>query len=467
MKKLASVVLAAGQGTRMKSPLPKVLHRLNNIPMVCHVLSAVEGLNPERVIVVVARETGYAVKDALNGEKIEFVQQRYQLGTANALSSALKRIGNFDGDILVLNGDTPLVTTDILKAFLTKHRRGRKSLSIASFLADNPSGYGRILRDSSKRAYAVREEGDATDKEKGIKEVNSGLYLMNSDALSLIRSIRKNRNKGEYYLTDILHLACSKGLRSGVYRSGDEVYFTGINTMEELVTAQRLLREMTVRDWMDRGVGFMDEESVNIQPGVTLGAGTYIYPNVCLEGNTSIGAGCIIYPNVRVAESRIGDGVIIKDSSVIESAELQQDVIVGPFARIRPGTVIKRDARIGNFVEVKASTVGEGTKAQHLSYIGDADIGKDVNIGAGTITCNYDGVKKHRTVIKDNVFIGSDSQLVAPVKVGMDAYVGAGSTITSNVPEGTLAVSRSKEKHFKGWAKKNKSRKKKIKEKRG
>ncbi|NOY39859.1 MAG: UDP-N-acetylglucosamine diphosphorylase/glucosamine-1-phosphate N-acetyltransferase [Nitrospirae bacterium] len=458
-KALACVVLAAGQGTRMRSTIPKVLHRLNGIPMIHYVLRAVAGLGPVRVIVVAGRDNERVLKEALKSEDVQFALQKAPLGTAHALMSAGKALRGFQGDILVLNGDTPLVSTMTLKKFITRHRRARKSLSLLSFIAEDPTGYGRILRGRSGTPLGIREEKDATEEERAINEVNSGIYLFKPRTLTLLRKIGLNSKKGEYYLTDILEIASQKGLGCGVYCSGDEREFMGINTVEELLRAQRILREKTVRYWLERDVSFMDETAVYIHPDVVIGEGTHIYPNVYLEGKTSIGSGCVIYPDVRITDSTVGDEVTIKDSSVIESAEIQGNTIIGPFARLRPGTMIMKDARIGNFVEVKASTIGEGAKAQHLSYIGDADVGKKVNIGAGTITCNYDGVKKHRTVIEEGVFIGSDTQLVAPVKVEKGAYVGAGSTITRDVPSGALAISRSPERHIRGWANKRKKKK--------
>ncbi|NOZ24750.1 MAG: UDP-N-acetylglucosamine diphosphorylase/glucosamine-1-phosphate N-acetyltransferase [Nitrospirae bacterium] len=459
-KALACVVLAAGQGTRMKSSIPKVLHTLNGIPMIHYVLRALAGLRPERVVVVVGRDNRKALEEALGSDAVGFALQRSPLGTAHALMSAARALGGFEGDVLVINGDTPLVSTGTLRRFITRHRRARRGLSLISFVAADPAGYGRIIRDGSGNPLGIREEGDATAEEKAVKEVNSGIYLFDSGTLPLLKKIRLNDKKGEYYLTDILEVASGRGIRCGVFCFGDETEFIGINTREELLRAQRLLRERTVRYWLERDVSFMDETSVYIHPDVVIGRGTRLYPNVYLEGDTTIGSGCVIYPDVRITDSTVGDGVTIKDSSVVESAEIHDDAVIGPFARLRPGTVIMKDAKIGNFVEVKASTVGEGAKAQHLSYIGDADVGRNVNIGAGTITCNYDGVKKHRTVIEEGAFIGSDTQLVAPVRVEKGAYVGAGSTITRDVPAGALAISRSRERHIRGWAGRKKKKRK-------
>ncbi len=457
-RRLACVVLAAGQGTRMKSTLPKVLHRINGIPMIRHVLRALSGLKPETVVVVVGRDNGSALRKALEAEGVRFALQSRPLGTAHALRSAMRALGGFGGDVLVLNGDTPLVTTETLRRFVTLHRRGRRDISLLSFVAEDPRGYGRILRGGGKAPLLIREERDASEEEKRINEVNSGIYLFRHGSLSLVKRVRLNRDKGEYYLTDVLEIASLKGLRCGVYCLGDDREFMGVNTAEELRRAQKLQRRDVAARWIERGVSFMDEDTVYIHPDVLIGEGTFIYPNVFLEGKTVIGPGCTIYPGARITDSIIGAGVTIKDSSVIESSVVEDETVVGPFARLRPGTKIMKGARIGNFVEVKASTVDEGAKAQHLSYIGDAHVGKRVNIGAGTITCNYDGVRKHRTVIEDDVFIGSDSQLVAPVRVAKGAYVGAGSTITRDVPPGSLAISRVRERCIEGWAEKRRKK---------
>lgn len=452
MGRLAAIVLAAGMGTRMRSAVPKVLHRINGLPMIVHVLNAVKGLRSDRVVIVVGSENGAAIKDAVRAIGTEPVIQRRPLGTANAVLSAWRVLRDFRGDLLIVNGDTPLITSKTLRGFLGRHRRSGNDLSIISFNAENPRGYGRIVRDHTGRACLIREEEEASFGERSLSEVNSGVYLLTSDAFPLLRYIKADNKKKEYYLTDILSIAFRRGLKCGVFPMGDELEFSGINTKEELLKVQRLMTERVVRYWLQRDVGFMDEERVYIHSTVSIGQGTYIYPNVCIEGATHIGRDCLIHPNVRITDSTIGDGVVVKDSSVIESSEVGDGARVGPFARLRPGTRVLSNASIGNFVEIKASVIGEGSKAQHLSYIGDAEVGTGVNIGAGTITCNYDGVKKHKTVIEDDVFIGSDSQIVAPVRVKRGAYVGAGSTITHDVPSGALAISRTKQSNIEGWA---------------
>jgi bifunctional UDP-N-acetylglucosamine pyrophosphorylase/glucosamine-1-phosphate N-acetyltransferase len=288
--------------------------------------------------------------------------------------------------------------------------------------------------------------------------VNSGVYAIDPGALQLLKEIRLNESKGEYYLTDIVHVAREKGLKMDAFRIGSEDEFIGVNTLQELEKAGRLMKDRIIKRWRDGGVEFIDVGSVFLSSDTRIGRGTVVYPNVHLEGNTRIGKYCTIYPNVRIVESMIGDGAVIKDSTLIESSVVKQRASVGPFAHIRPGSEIGENARIGNFVEVKKSILGPGTKASHLSYLGDSKIGRNVNIGAGTITCNYDGYKKYVTTIEDSVFIGSDSQLVAPVRIGKGAYVGAGSTITRDVPSKALALSRVKQINIEGWATKRQSK---------
>ncbi len=452
-RRLAAVILAGGEGTRMRSQLPKVLHRLLGLPMIRYAVEAVMALAPEKTVVVVGSRTGKAIREALSGMGgLTFAVQRRPLGTGNALKTGLSALKGFRGDLIVLNGDTPLIRPETLKRLLSRHRRGQNVLTICSFSASEPGGYGRIIRDSSGKAVAIKEERDLAREEREIDEVNSGIYLINETVFPLAGKIRKNPVKGEYYITDLFEMVRGRGVRAVVQRLDGEDEFAGINTKDDLLRVQSMLRRRIVRDWVERDVFFIDEERVYVHPSVRIGPGTTIYPNVFIEGETLIGADCRIFPNVRIRDSRIGNNVVIKDSSVIEEAEIHDNVEAGPFARIRPGSILMESARIGNFVEINKSIIGAGTKAQHLSYIGDAEIGRDVNVGAGTITCNYDGVKKHRTVIEDGVFIGSDSQLVAPVRIGKSAYVGAGSTITRDVRPGALALTRPEQKEIRGWA---------------
>ncbi|GAB4408113.1 MAG: bifunctional UDP-N-acetylglucosamine diphosphorylase/glucosamine-1-phosphate N-acetyltransferase GlmU [Thermodesulfovibrionales bacterium] len=448
---LICVVLAAGIGKRMGSSTPKVLHKICGRAMLQYVLDAAGKLRPEKIVVVAGKHYN-EIKEALGRPGVSFVLQKEPKGTGDALLRAWEFLGGFKGDILVLNGDMPLITTLTLREFLAIYRKNRDALSILSFTAQDPSSYGRILRDRSKKAIGIVEDRDATPEQKAIKEVNSGVYAMNSEGMNLLTRIRLNKAKGEYYLTDLLGIAIRNGLKTGVYCIGSEEELIGVNNRHDLLTAERIMQKRIVDSMIKEGVNFIDIASVHIHSGVKIGREAVIYPNVYLEGDTRIGPGCIIYPNVRIVDSTIGSNAVIKDSSVIEGSAVKHNAQVGPFAHIRPESTISPYAKVGNFVEVKKSLIGCRTKASHLSYIGDAIVGKDVNIGAGTITCNYDGRKKYKTEIKDGVFIGSDTQLIAPVCVGRGAYVGAGSTITEDVPSMSLALSRVKQKNVEGWA---------------
>lgn len=463
----AGVVLAAGLGTRMKSSLPKVLHLLNGTPLLRYIVNTLYELRLQKIIVVTG-ERQKEIKESLTDTgRVSFVRQKDARGTADALSAAISSLRGFKGTILVVNGDTPLITGETLKRFLKKHKRNRNDISVLSFIAKEQNSYGRILRDRGGRIISIIEDRNATTSEKIIKEVNSGVYAIEHGSLHFLKEIKPNKGKGEYYLTDIVEIALNKGKKVESYCIGSEEEFMGINTRKELEKAGQLMRQRIVERFMNTGVSFIDAGSVFISTDTEIGKETLIYPNVHLEGRTKIGKGCIIYPNVRLLDTLIGDSVVIKDCTLIESSVVNDRASIGPFAHIRPESKIDAGVRIGNFVEVKKSVIGSGTKAMHLTYLGDAVIGKDVNIGAGTITCNYDGYTKHTTAIEDNVFIGSDSQLIAPVTIGKGAYVGAGSTITKNVPQKALALSRAEQKILEGWAirKKSKAKSQKLKEK--
>lgn len=440
----------------MNSAKPKVLHTLCGAPMVSYPLDAALALKPEKVVVVTGRDPE-AIRQALPPHKrVVFAVQKEPRGTAHALASALPSLRGFKGTALVLNGDTPLISPSTLRKFLAFHRKGRSAISILSFRASDPSSYGRIIRDAEGAPMAVVEDRDATRAQKAVSEVNSGVYALEPETLALVSRVRKNRRKGEYYLTDLLHMAVGEGLPAAVYQAALEEEFLGVNTRKDMALALRAIVRRQVQRWIERGVSFIEPEAVYIEPTVRIGADTLIFPNVFLQGRTKVGRSCTIYPNVRVADSSIKDGAVVKDSSVIEESTVGRNAQVGPFARLRPGSAIGDSARIGNFVEVKKSSIGAGSKAMHLSYIGDSMVGSRVNIGAGTITCNYDGRKKYRTVIKDGVFVGSDTQFVAPVKVGKGAYIGAGSTITEDVPADALAISRTRQRNIRGWSKRRK-----------
>jgi len=449
--KLAGVILAAGLGKRMNSSLPKVLHKIYDAPMLQYVLNTLNELKLQRIIVVVGKHFK-EIKESIKDEgTICFAHQKEARGTGDALLKTRQTLRGFKGTVLVINGDTPLVLRETLKKFLHLHKQKRNVISVLSFMAKEPGSYGRVIRDESGKAASIVENRDATDLQKKIKEVNSGIYAIESEAFPVLNGIKLNVSKGEYYLTDVISIAKDKGIKVDAFCIGSEDELIGVNTQGELEKVCQLMKDRIIKGWMNKGVSFMDTGSVFISPDVRIGKGTHIYPNVYLEGNTSVGRGCTIYPNVRIRDSIIGDEAIIKDSTLIEGSVIKKRASVGPFARIRPGSHIGEDARIGNFVEIKKSVIGPGTKAGHLTYLGDSEVGSNVNIGAGTITCNYDGHKKYITVIEDNVFVGSDSQLIAPVKVGRGAYIGAGSTITKDVPSMALALSRIKQNNIKDW----------------
>jgi len=456
--KIAGVVLAAGMGTRMKSSLPKVLHNIWGAPMLQYVVDALFALKPQKTVVVVGKHSREISRAVTYPSTVVFAQQKEAKGTGDALLTAAPALKHFNGTVLVVNGDTPLITEDTLKKFLSLHQKMKNSVSLLSFDADDPGSYGRIIRDEKKGLVSIVENRDATASQRMVKEVNSGVYAFEPDALALLKEIKLNALKDEYYLTDIVGIAKAKGLKAAAFLIGSEDEFTGVNTREELEKAREFMKGRIVKKWADRGVDFIDRNSLSISYQTTIGPETVVYPNVHLEGRTKIGKECTIYPNVRIKDSVIENGAVIKDSTLIEDATINRNASVGPFAHLRPGSIIGERAKIGNFVEIKKSVIGAGAKASHLSYLGDARIGKDVNIGAGTITCNYDGYKKYVTTIEDDVFIGSDTQLIAPVKVGKGAYVGAGSTITCDVPSNALALSRVEQRNIEGWALRKKSK---------
>jgi len=455
----ACVILAAGEGKRMRSSLPKVLHRVCGMPMLQSVIDAAKKLDPEHLIVVAGKHIHMFRKEIFD-PGIQFVLQKEPRGTGDALKSALPSLKSFRGEVVVLNGDTPLISPATIRKFLRMHQKEKADVSVLSFTASDPAGYGRIVRGAAGRFVAIVEEQDADSRQKAVREVNSGIYAMNIKTLSLLDSIALNRRKGEYYLTDIVSLAMKRGLSAHAFLLGQEDEFMGVNTREELLRASEILRQTIVRRLIAKGVDIIDPASVFIHPHASVGKGTVIYPNVFIEGSTTVGRGVTIYPHVRICKSTVGDHAVIKDSTVIEGSRVMTGASVGPFAHVRPESEIGAGAKIGNFVELKKALIGKDAKASHLSYLGDAKIGSGVNIGAGTITCNYDGTNKHRTIIESGVFIGSDTQLVAPVKVGKGAYIGAGSTITKDVPPGSLAISRTEQRTIKNWAVKRKTREK-------
>lgn len=449
------VILAAGLGTRMKSSKPKILHKIFDISIIDYIIETAKKLNPENIFVVLNPKI-QELKDHLSRYELSIVYQEEPRGTAHAFLSALPELKS--NRVLILNGDTPLLKAETLFKLIEIFEKNNLDIAILTFYAERDNSYGRIIRDRDGNVQKIVEMPNLSEEERSILESNSGVYLFTKDSATLTQEIGINELKGEYYLTDIVEIALKKGKKVAAFPLAKEEELIGINTRYELSLAIKYLRDRIVNEWMDRGVTFYDPKSVWISPKVFIDEDTVIYPNVYLEGETKIGKNCIIYQGVRLKDCIIEDYVNIKDHTVAENARIGANSVVGPFTHLRSETAIGKDCRIGNFVEVKKSSIGNGTKASHLSYLGDAQIGENVNIGAGTITCNYDGKRKHKTVIENNVFIGSDTQLVAPVKINKDAYIGAGSTITKEVPEGSLAISRTPQKNILGWAKRKRDR---------
>jgi bifunctional UDP-N-acetylglucosamine pyrophosphorylase/glucosamine-1-phosphate N-acetyltransferase len=435
------IILAAGLGTRMKSAIAKALHPLAGIPLIQHVLKAASGVEPEKIVLVLGHQAD-KVRSVVGPYHPEIVLQAEQLGTGHAVQQAAGAIAAASGPVLILCADTPLLTSGTLKGVIDLHRKTRAAVTLITALLDNPFGYGRIVRGASG-VLRVVEEKDATARQKKIREVNAGIYCFEKKfLLSSLERLGKNNAQGEYYLPDAVEQATKKRLRVSALLCGDVDEVMGVNSRRDLSRAEAVMRRRINEKWMVEGVTMLDPDTTFVGDEVSLGRDTILYPQVRIEGRTSIGEACTIYSGSRVVDSVIANKVTVKDCTVIEESDISAGASVGPFAHLRPGSKIGGGAKIGNFVEVKKSTIGEGSKANHLAYIGDATVGKDVNIGAGVITCNYDGYAKHATVIEDDVFVGSDVQFVAPVRVGHGALIAAGATITRDVPANALAISR-------------------------
>jgi bifunctional UDP-N-acetylglucosamine pyrophosphorylase/glucosamine-1-phosphate N-acetyltransferase len=452
------VVLAAGKGTRMKSDLPKVLHHVAGIPMIDYVLATALRVAPQSVTVVVGHQ-GEALQSALSGKPdLSCVVQEPQCGTAHALLSTAGVLAAARGTLVLLSGDVPLLAAHTLKMLIDRHTSLGAAATVVTAVVDQPLGYGRIVR-SGERIARIVEERDASPVEREVREVNSGIYAFELDGLfDALRQIAAENAQGEYYLPDLVELYSRRGLRVETVTVADANEIRGINTRAELEEVSRILRSHRTAELMAAGVTIEDAATTYVDRDVVVGRDTIIHPGVSLEGATTIGGGCEIHSGVRIVDSRIGDRVTVYNHSVVTGATIASDVRVGPFAHLRSQTEIRDGARVGNFVELKKTVLGAGSKSMHLTYLGDATIGANVNIGAGTITCNYDGEKKSPTVIEDGAFIGSDSQLIAPVRVGQGAYIGSGSTIREDVPAGALAVTAGKQRNIDGWVGKRKKK---------
>jgi len=455
LEKIVTVILAAGKGTRMKSDLVKVLHPILGLPMLSYPVDlSLKGIRAERTVVVVGHQAD-RIQERFKDRPVEFVLQAEQLGTGHALLQALPLIGSFDGTVVILCGDVPLVKVETILSFVDAFRNQGSELSVMTVVVENPFGYGRIVRNPQGWLEKIVEERDAAAEEKRIAEINTGIYCVKAPFLMEgLKEIGQENAQKEYYLTDLVAIARRKGLRCSAYQVVDPVEVMGINTRVDLAVAYDVVRQEKLKSLMLSGVTVIDPRTTHVDQTVEVGKDTVLYPNCFLLGKTRIGQRCIIEPNAKISDSVLGNDVKLLPSCVITESTVEDGVTIGPFAHLRPLNEIKANAKIGNFVEVKKSVVGKGSKVNHLTYIGDAIIGEKVNVGAGTITCNYDGFVKHQTVIGDGVFVGSNVELVAPVKVGNHSSIGAGTTVTRDVPEGALAISRVKQKNVAGWDKK-------------
>ncbi len=443
------IILAAGLGTRMKSATIKILHRAAGRPIIDYVLDLAAEIGTRPPIMVIGHQKE-AVQQAVGG-RARFVLQEEQKGTGHAVLQAAPLV---DGSrqVLILSGDVPLTRPETLQRLLDEHERAHNALTLLTMRLDDPAMYGRIVRDASGAVTRIAEAKDATEDEKRINEVNAGIYVFDGAHLfDNLRNLTTNNSQGEYYLTDLLAVLRDAGKRVGAVVASDPIETLGVNSRADLASVEGEIQKRVVAKLMTGGVTFRNPATVVIDSTVKIGNDTVVYPFVTIEGMTTIGSRCVIEPGVHLINVTVGDDVHLKTGSVAEDATIGNEAAVGPYAHLRPGTRLGRHVKIGNFVETKKAVFGDGAKASHLSYIGDAEVGAEANIGAGTITCNYDGTNKHKTVIEDGVFIGSDTQLVAPVRIGKGAYVGAGSTITKDVPPGALALSRTSQRVIEGW----------------
>jgi bifunctional UDP-N-acetylglucosamine pyrophosphorylase/glucosamine-1-phosphate N-acetyltransferase len=454
------VILAAGKGTRMKSVRPKVLHPLAGRPLIEHILRTVDGLAAVSTILVVGHGAEEVRTALASRPALQFVVQSPQLGTGHALLQTRAALAGKSGTVLLLYADVPLLQTGTLSRLIETHHGGRAAATVLTADLDDPYGYGRILRDRSGKIVRIVEERDASGEERAIKEINSGIYAFALAPLfEALDGLAADNSQGEYYLTDLISIYRRRNLRVETLHIETAEELRGVNSRADLADLGRVLRARKNRSLMLDGVTLEDPATTYVDDDVVVGPDTVIGPGVLLEGRTRVGRGCRICAGVRLTNAMLGDDVTVLDRSVIVDSKVATGASVGPFAHVRPQSEIGEHARIGNFVELKKTTIGRGSKANHLAYLGDATIGNDVNIGAGTITCNYDGVTKQPTVIEDGVFIGSDTQLVAPVRIGKGAYVAAGSSITADVPPDALAIARGRQENKPGWASKRRARK--------
>ncbi len=444
---LAVVILAAGKGTRMKSALPKVLHEVAGKAMVQHVVDAATSLAADNTIIVYGHG-GDQVKHTVNGDHLQWAEQAEQLGTGHAVAQAMPLVK--EDIVLVLYGDVPLIRPETLRDFVDSV--DDKTLALMTLTLDDPSGYGRIVRDGQNNVQRIVEQKDASEAELGIPEINTGILACTRSFLDdCLPKLSSNNAQGEYYLTDVIAMAVQSGLTVETLQPEFPWEVDGINDRVQLSRLERLYQLAQAESLMRDGVTLRDPNRLDVRGSVQIATDVIIDVNVVLEGDVTIEEGVVIGPNCIIRDTNIGAGTVIEANSLVDGAIVGERCTIGPYARLRPGTELADEAKIGNFVEIKKAYVGEGSKVNHLTYIGDSQIGKGVNVGAGTITCNYDGANKFQTVMKDGAFIGSNSSLVAPVTIGENATVGAGSTITKDVDDNGLAVARGQQRNVSDW----------------
>ena len=449
-----SVILAAGMGTRMKSKMPKVLHKVCGKPLSKWVIDASEAAGADKVCAVVGHKAE-TVKEVL-GDVCEFALQAEQKGTGHAVMQAIDVIKNSKGEVVILNGDTPLITAETINKAIEYHKNNGNQATVITAILDDATGYGRIVRDNDGSVLKIVEQKDASKEEKKINEVNSGMYVF--DAQSLVYALDKitpNNAQGEYYLTDTLEILLSAGTKIGGYAISDNDEIRGINDRVQLNEAEKIMQKRINEYHMRNGVTMRNPESVYIEDGVEIGNDTEICQNVTIKSGTKIGSDCVIGSGSMLDRAVIHDGVDVLSSVILES-EVEEGTHVGPFAYIRPNCHVGKEVKVGDFVELKNSNIDDGTKISHLTYIGDSDVGKRVNFGCGTVTCNYDGKKKYRTTIGDDCFVGCNTNFVSPINVGDGVYIAAGSTITEDIPENSLSIARARQVNKEGWKDKRK-----------
>ena len=452
MRDVCAIILAAGEGSRMRSRLVKVLHPLLGQPLVHYPVDLCLRLGVKRVLVVVGAQAE-AVKQTLAGRPVEFVHQGEPKGTAHAVLQTAPALAGFEGNVLVLAGDTPLLREETVRNLVEVRTSTGAVATLLTTKLENPVGYGRIVRDRQGRLNRIVEDVEATAEERRISEINAGVYCFSGSALfEALKYVKVSRVKGEFFLPEVVGVFIEQGQKMYTVEAADPTEGLGINTRAELAAAAAFLRQRVQQRLMADGVTLLDPPTTYIDETVQIGPDTVIYPGVVLEGMTTIGAGCVIYPHCRIQNSHLEGQVTVLDGSIILGSEIAEGCVIGPYAHLRPGSQLHSNAKVGNFCELKQAVIGEGAKVPHLSYIGDATIGAKVNIGAGTITCNFDGFAKHRTVIEDEAFVGSNTNLVAPVTVGKGAIIAAGSTITEAVPPDAVAFGRAPQVNKEGRA---------------